>query len=52
MLEVCEACQLGTQVKHPFVAQKNHVSSKPLEMIHSNVWTMNTKNPLEDASIT
>jgi hypothetical protein len=33
MLEVCETCQLGKQVKHPFPAQTTHVSSKPLEMI-------------------
>jgi len=34
MLEVCEACQLGRQVRHPFPTQTTHVSSKPLEMIH------------------
>jgi hypothetical protein len=39
MLEVCEACQLGKQARHPFLAQTTHVSSKPLEMIHSYVWT-------------
>jgi hypothetical protein len=39
MLEVCEACQLGKQVRHPFPVQTIHVSSKPLEIIHSNVWT-------------
>jgi len=39
MLEVCEACQLGKQARHPFPAQTTHVSSKPLEMIHSYVWT-------------
>jgi len=33
MSEVCETCQLGKQVKHPFLAQTTHVSSKPLEMI-------------------
>jgi hypothetical protein len=43
MLEVCEACQLGKQAKHPFLAQTTHVSSKPWEMIHSDVWTMKTK---------
>jgi hypothetical protein len=31
MLEFCETCQLGKQVKHPFQAQTTHVSSKPLE---------------------
>jgi hypothetical protein len=41
MLEVCEASQLGKQVRHPFLAQTTHVNSKPLEMIHSNVWTTN-----------
>jgi len=40
MSKVCEACQLGKQVRHPFSAQTTHVSSKPLEMIHSDVWTM------------
>jgi hypothetical protein len=39
MLEVYEACQLGKQARHPFSIQTTHVSSKPLEMIHSNVWT-------------
>jgi len=39
MSEVCEACQLGKQVRHPFAAQTIHVSSKPLEIIHSDVWT-------------
>jgi hypothetical protein len=31
MLEVCEACQLGKQARHPFPVQTTHVSSKPLE---------------------
>jgi hypothetical protein len=44
MLKVCEACQLGKQVKHPFPAQTTHVNSKPLEMIHSNVWTTKTES--------
>jgi len=44
MLKVCEACQLGKQVRHPFLAQTTHVSSKPLEMIHSYVWTTKTKS--------
>jgi len=39
MLEVCEACQLGKQARHPFPAQTTHVNSKPLEMIHSDVCT-------------
>jgi hypothetical protein len=51
MSEVCEACQLGKQARHPFLAQAIHVSSKPLEMIHSDVWTRR-QNPLEDASTT
>jgi hypothetical protein len=42
MSEVCEACQLGKQVRHPFPVQTTHVSSKPLEMIHSDVWTTKT----------
>jgi len=49
MSKVCEACQLGKQVRHPFPPQTTHVSSKPLEMIHSDVWTMKT-DPWEDAS--
>jgi hypothetical protein len=44
MSEVCETCQLGKQVRHPFLAQTTHVSSKPLEMIHSGVWIMKTKS--------
>jgi len=40
MSKICEACQLGKQARHPFRAQTTHVSSKPLEMIHSDVWTM------------
>jgi hypothetical protein len=44
MSKVCEACQLGKQARHPFLAQKIHVSSKLLEMIHSNVWTTKTKS--------
>jgi hypothetical protein len=44
MLEVCEACQLGKQAKHPFPVQTTHVGSKPLEMIHSDVWTTKTKS--------
>jgi hypothetical protein len=39
MSEVCEACQLGKQARHTFPVQTIHVSSKPFEMIHSNVWT-------------
>ncbi len=39
MSEVCEACQLGKQTRHPFLAQTTHVSSKSLEMIHLDVWT-------------
>jgi hypothetical protein len=44
MLEVCETCQLGKQARHPFPAQTTHVSSKPLEMIHSDVWTTKTES--------
>ncbi len=39
MSKVCETCQLGKQARHPFPVQTTHVSSKPLEMIHSDVWT-------------
>jgi len=44
MSEVCEGCQLDKQVRHPFPTQTIHVSSKPLEMIHSDVWTMKTES--------
>jgi len=44
MLEVCEACQLGKQVRNPLPVQTTHVSSKPLEMILSDVWTTKTKS--------
>jgi hypothetical protein len=44
MLEICEACHLGKQVRHPFLTQTTHVSSKPLEMIHSDGWTTKTKS--------
>jgi len=44
MSEVCEACQLGKQDRHPFPAQTIHVSYKPLEMIHLNLWTMKTES--------
>jgi hypothetical protein len=46
-----ESCQLGKQARHRFLVQTAHVSSKPLEMNHSDVWTTK-QNPLEDASIT
>jgi hypothetical protein len=44
MSKVCETCQLGKQVRHPFPTQTTHVSSKPLEMIHLDVWTTKTKS--------
>jgi len=44
MLEVYKACQLGKQASHPFPVQTTHVSSKLLEMIHSNVWTTKTES--------
>ncbi len=44
MSELCEACQLGKQVRHPFSTQTTHVSSKPLELIHSDVWITKTKS--------
>jgi hypothetical protein len=44
MSKVCEACQLGKEARHPFPVKTIHVSSKPLEMIHSYVWTMKTKS--------
>jgi len=42
--EVCEACQLGKQARHPFPAQTTNVNSKPLEMIHLDVWTTKTES--------
>jgi transposase InsO family protein len=44
MSKVCEACQLGKQARHPFPVQTIHVSSKPLEMIHSDMWTTKTES--------
>ncbi len=44
MSKVCEACQSRKQAKHPFPTQITHVSSKPLEMIHSDVWTTKTES--------
>jgi hypothetical protein len=44
MLEVYEACQLGKQARHPFPIQTTRVSSKPLEMIHLDVWTTKTES--------
>jgi hypothetical protein len=44
MSEVCEARQLRKQTRHPFLVQKIHVSSKPLEMIQSDVWTTKTES--------
>ncbi len=43
MSKVCETCQLGKQARHPFLVQTTHVNSKPLEMIHSYVWTTKTE---------
>jgi hypothetical protein len=39
MSKICETCQLGKQAKHAFPVQTTHVSSKPFEMIHLDVWT-------------
>ena len=38
MDKICEACQFGKQARKPF---PRHVqeSKKPLELIHSDVWT-------------
>ncbi len=44
MSKVYEICQLGKQARHPFSVQTTHVSSKPLEMIHSYVWTTKTES--------
>jgi hypothetical protein len=44
MSEVCEACQLGKQTKHPFLVQTTRVNSKPLEMIHLDVWATKTES--------
>ena len=37
MHKICEACQLGKQAKHAFPHDK-HVSARPLDVIHSDVW--------------
>jgi hypothetical protein len=39
MSKVCETFQLGKQATHPFLVQTTHVNSKPLKMIHLDVWT-------------
>ncbi len=44
MSEVCEACQLAKQARHPFPTQTTHVNSKPLEMIHSDLWITKTES--------
>jgi transposase InsO family protein len=44
MSEVCETRQLGKQARYPFPVQTTHVSSKLLEMIHLDVWTMKTES--------
>ncbi len=44
MSKVYEACQLRKQDRHPFPVQTTLVSSKPLEMIHSYVWTTKTES--------
>jgi transposase InsO family protein len=44
MSKFCETCKLGKQVRHPFLLQTTHVSSKPLEMIHSYLWTTKSKS--------
>jgi len=40
MSEVCEACQLGKQARHPFLIQTTHVSSKPLDHEDRIHWRM------------
>jgi hypothetical protein len=35
---VCESCQLGKSKQLPF-SESNRISTSPLELIHSNVWT-------------
>ncbi len=44
MSKVYESCQLGKQATHLFLDQTTHVSSKPLEIIHLDVWTTKTKS--------
>jgi hypothetical protein len=44
MSKVYETCQLGKQTGHPFPIQTTCVSSKPLEMIHLDVWTTKTES--------
>ena len=38
MQKVCEACQMGKQARHAF-PKNAKVSRRPLEVIHSDVWT-------------
>jgi hypothetical protein len=35
---LCESCQLGKNTKQPFSAS-NHISSFPLRLIHTDIWT-------------
>ncbi len=44
MSKVYETCQLGKQTRHPFPIQTTNVSSKPLKMIHLDVWTTKIKS--------
>ena len=45
MQKVCEACQLGKQTRHAFPHEK-HVSTRPLKLIHSDVWGPTKNNSL------
>jgi hypothetical protein len=51
MSEVCEACQLGKQARHPFQVQTTHVSFKPLES-STQMCGPRRQNPLEDVNTT
>ena len=37
MQKVCNACQFGKQARQPFVQDRN-VSTRPLEVVHSDIW--------------
>ena len=41
IVKVCAACQFGKQARHRFMRHEIE-SSKPLEIIHSDVWTADT----------
>ena len=51
MQKVCEACQLGKQTRHAFPHEK-HVATRPLKLIHSDVWGPTKNNLLSQVADT